>query len=488
MKGNWRNSLLPQKLVPKTMLSRMVIMLLAAILLSQSVVSVIWITQFEHRDEESLIDVSNSLALSMASTVRFFRSLPFEYRHIVLNQLRNMGGTRFFVSLNYELIDVVPLTDSRRKSMVVDEVSRIMKRQFGEEIDVKVEFSAPETLHVLNNETLLTDLPPSWAQHTLVLEPYNPPILVMQFPLEDGEWIYMAALLPEPLMNLETEYLPRSQLVFLVIVTAMLLISIMVVVKWLSAPLKRFSTAAKQLGQDIHRPPLEVSGPAEIAEAAKAMNAMQEQLKRYLDDREELFSAISHDLKTPITRLRLRAELLDDDEHSEKFIKNLDELELMVKGALQCVKDTDIHENIESVDMMGLLQSIQEELADPETMSISGSVRAPFRGKPLALKRCLTNLIDNAIKYGDRVKVTLLDYEQRLYVLFRDYGPGISLYDQKKIFEPYVRLDNTRNRNASGSGLGMGIARNIVRAHGGNLDLMNHPQGGLLVKLTLPRQ
>ncbi|TAA47550.1 MULTISPECIES: ATP-binding protein [Corallincola] len=478
----------PERLTPRTMMSRMVLMLLTAILMSQLIVSVIWSTQFEHRDEESLTDVSNSLALSMASTIRFFRSLPFEYRHIVLNQLRNMGGTRFFVSLNHELIDIHPIPDSRRKHMVINEVSRVMQHQFGADAGVKVEFSAPNNLHVLNNDTLLADLPPSWAQHTLVLEPYNPPILVMQFPLEDGEWIYMAALLPEPLMTLETKYLPRSQLVFLLVVSTVLLLTIAVIVRWLSAPLKRFSTAAKQLGQDIHRPPLEETGPAEIAEAAKAMNAMQEQLKRYLDDREELFSAISHDLKTPITRLRLRAELLDDDEHTDKFIKNLDELEMMVKGALQCVKDTDIHENIESVDIMELLQSIQEELAEPETMSISGSIKAPFRGKPLALKRCLTNLIDNAIKYGDKVKVTLLDYEQRLYILFRDYGPGVSLYDQKKIFEPYVRLDSTRNRNASGSGLGMGIARNIVRAHGGNLDLMNHPQGGLLVKLTLPRQ
>jgi signal transduction histidine kinase len=484
MRVNW-----PEKLIPKTMMSRMVLMLICAILLSQLIVSVVWITQFHDRDDENLTEVSESLALSMASTVRFFESLPVEYRHIVLNQLRNMGGTRFFVSLNYELIDIEPVPESRRKRMVINEVNRVLRNQFGDNKHFYVEFSAPETLHVLNNQTKLSDLPSSWAQHTLVLEPYHPPILVMQFPLgrNNNEWIYLAALLPEPLMMLETQYLPHSQLLFLVLVSVLMLSSIVYIVRWLSAPLKRFSHGAKLLGQDIHRQPLDESGPVEIAEAAKAINAMQDRIKRYLDDREELFSAISHDLKTPITRLRLRAELLDHDEHTEKFIKNLDELELMVKGALQCVKDTDIHENIESVDVMSLLLSIKEELADPESMSISGSIKTPFRGKPLALKRCLTNLIDNAIKYGDRVKVTLLDYEQRLYILFRDYGPGISLYDQKKIFEPYVRLDSTRNRNASGSGLGMGIARNIVRAHGGSLDLMNHPQGGLLVKLTLPR-
>ncbi|MGL4757251.1 MAG: sensor histidine kinase, partial [Aeromonadaceae bacterium] len=196
-------------------------------------------------------------------------------------------------------------------------------------------------------------------------------------------------------------------------------------------------------------------------------------------------------LKTPITRLRLRVELLEDEEQIVKFGKDLDDLEMMVKGALQTVKDTDIHENIEIIDLNQLLEQIAEgyNLGGHEKMLIEGRCKKPYRGKPLALKRCIGNLADNAIKYGDRVRVIVMDdieeeLEAEVVILyFIDEGPGLPADQLDKIFEPYYRLSHDK----PGTGLGLGIARSIAHAHGGDLVLENRPQGGLQAVLSLPR-
>ena len=166
------------------------------------------------------------------------------------------------------------------------------------------------------------------------------------------------------------------------------------------------ANAANALSFDIYQPPLVEEGASELITATQAFNRMQLRLRRYIDDREHLFSAISHDLKTPITRLRLRAELIDDEDKIEKFNRDLDELEMMVKGALQTVKDTDLHENLIQVDLAEVLQSIAERHNSKRTkVHLLDTKIAPLTGKPLALKRCLSNLIDNGVKYGHEVNI-----------------------------------------------------------------------------------
>jgi signal transduction histidine kinase len=211
---------------------------------------------------------------------------------------------------------------------------------------------------------------------------------------------------------------------------------------------------------------------------------MQHRIRRYIDDRERLFSSISHDLKTPITRLRLRVELLDDEVQIGKFNKDLDELELMVKGALQTVKETDIHENIEEIDINALLEQMAESMnLHDERLTIEGHCKWPYRGKLLALKRCIGNLVDNGIKYGQRVRIIIMDDAEMLILFIMDEGPGLPEDQFERIFEPYYRLSTDQ----AGTGLGLGIARNISHAHGGDLVLENRPQGGLQATLSLPR-
>lgn len=470
--------------LPSTMFGRMVLILFATVLAAQTLVSFVWRNQAEARDEQTLREVSRSLALSVASTARFFNALPADYRHIVLNQLRSIGGTRFFVSLNHERLTMAELPATPRQDLVRSEVAGTVRQQLGSRYDVQVLFSTPDELRILNDHTRLADLPPTWAEYSLTLHPLDPPILVTQIQLGDNQWLYLAALLPVPLLPLDSRYLLLKDLLLLGLTLVLLVAATALLARWVARPLRHLVKAARDMGAQLDAPPLPEEGPSEVREAAHALNAMQRQLQRYILDRAQLFSSISHDLKTPITRLRLRAELLDDEVQREKFLRNLEELELLVKGALQCVKETDIHENIEPVDLVALLEGMREELPEPERLTIKGAAR-PLRGKSLALKRCLTNLIDNALKYGDKAQVTLVDYEHSLYIYVHDNGPGIPLNMRDKVFEPYFRLPGNPV-DAPGDGLGLGIARNIIHGHGGTLTLTNHPRGGLLVKIELP--
>ena len=177
----------------------------------------------------------------------------------------------------------------------------------------------------------------SWARSTLLLAPISAPVLVTQIEIEQGEWLDLAALLPAPYVLREASLLPPRQTRFILMLTAILFLFTFALVRWQTRPLRHLATAAVTLGRDIDQPPLPEVGASEIVAVTRAINTMQHRIRRYIDDRERLFSSISHDLKTPITRLRLRVELLDDEQQIAKFSKDLDDLELMVKGALQIV-------------------------------------------------------------------------------------------------------------------------------------------------------
>lgn len=479
------------KLVPRSLLSRMLWLLLLAIVLAQSLISGLWMQQLQKHELDGMMSATRNLANSAASTITFFQSLPLQYRQIALDQLRNMGGSRFFVSLNKAEIQLDALPDSNRKNLVINEVRNVLHHKLGYGLTLHVDFSYPGELHVFDNQTLLADIPPSWARHSLLMEPLNPPILVTQIELAKGEWLYLAALLPAPYMTLEEATLPPHQFRFIVLLSAILFLFTFLLVRWQTRPLRRLASAAVTLGKDIDQAALPEEGASEIVAVTRAINVMQHRIRRYIDDRERLFSSISHDLKTPITRLRLRVELLDDEEQIIKFSKDLNDLEMMVKGALQTVKDTDIHENIELIDINQLLEHTAEDynLGGKSLMKIEGRCKKPYRGKPLALKRCIGNLADNAIKYGQRVRIIVMDDieeqdEAEVVILyFIDEGPGLPPDQLERIFEPYYRLSH----DTPGTGLGLGIARSIAHAHGGDLVLENRPQGGLQAVLSLPR-
>jgi signal transduction histidine kinase len=474
--------------LPHSLLGRMLLLTLLAVLLAQTLSSVIWLSQLRETQMEGVVTSARSLAHSMSASVSYFRSLPLAYRPLVLDQLRSMGGTRFFVSLNDKPLSMRVLGPSPRREAVVSAVETVLHQQLGEQVSLTVQFVTPQDLRIFNSGLALDDLPRSWAHYALTLEPVNPPVMVTQIHLGDGEWLYIASLLPEPYTSLDEEGLPAQQLLFIGLTSAFLLVFIGLLVHWQSRPLKRLAQAARELslGEEPEKP-LTEGGGSEVVEVSRAFNAMRDRISRYLTERSLLFSAISHDLRTPITRLRLRVELLEDETLHARFNRDLDELDLLVKGALQCVKDTDIHENIERVDLNQVLDCLVEPyLGQGGTgrVTLEGQARRSYRGKPLALKRCMGNLIDNALKYGDRAHVFVEDSAKAFVLHVDDEGPGVPAQRLETVFEPHVRLSS----NQQGYGLGLGIARNIAHSHGGEITLQNLPAGGLRVTLYLPRR
>ena len=464
-----------------SLISRMLLLTIVSVVLAQSITSIFWVTQIADSEKNVVLTNAENLANSAVSTISFFQKLPNTYRHLVLEQLRDLGGSRFFVSLNKQMVDINPINDSELKQQVLTDIKSIVYKKLGDHRTLLLEFSSPDDLHVINNNILLKDLPPSWGAYNLIIPSVSSPILVLQMELAQDEWLYLAAVLPPPYLLDDLPVISAQQFVSIIFTTLILLVLIYIAFHWQTKPLKNLASAVGEFSIDFTKPPLQEKGATEIVAATRAFNHMQQKLQSYIKDREVLFRSVSHDLKTPITRLRLRAELLDDEKQTDAFNVDLEDLEMLVKAALQTVKDTDIHENIADIDIQKLLLQIVGTQQDVVTLHIN--THNNFRGKPHALKRSLSNLIDNAVKYGEKVDIYVKDSAQSLVIVIKDQGPGIAESALSSIFTPYVRLHDDQE----GHGLGLGIARNIIQAHGGDIRLFNHPKGGLEVCVILPR-
>jgi len=283
--------------------------------------------------------------------------------------------------------------------------------------------------------------------------------------------------------------LPRRLSTNLALLVLLLVIVLYLTARSITRPLSDLARAADSLGREAHpAPQLAERGARELRDAARAFNTMQDRLHRYLDSRTRVLAAMSHDLKTPLTRLRLQVEALDNPPMQERIGRELDEMESMVREALALFRGLDDGEPAAAVDVNALLEKIREEFRDlGGTVTITGQALRPLVGKPQALKRCLTNLIANAVKFGTRAEVLIADGAD-LVIRVRDHGPGIPEEELERVFEPFYRLESSRNRDSGGTGLGLTIARDLAQAHGGSLLLANLAGGGLEATLRLPRR
>jgi len=468
--------------------SRIVFTLVISIFLTQISSNLIWSQYYESRRSVQAKELAIELANSVASTVNFFGALPREYRHIILQQLRNMGGARFFVSVNDEKISINSIKPTNLSEKIKTEYSDNLTLLLGQQLyGLDVQFAEPQNLKVFKNDVSFIELPDRWAQNSLVLEG-NPPLLVAQVKLQSGEWLYLAALLPDPYFLSRKDQLSNKQWLFALAFGVVLSFIFWWLARWLTRPLLNLSKAAYRLGKDpLHPVKLEFSGTREIQQLSHAFDNMQRRLHRYIDDRDHLFSAISHDLKTPITRLRLRSEMLEDEVAKGKINQDLLELEELVKGALLYSKGINSTENHMPIDIKALLNDINNDLLlRGVQFQIEGDIDTYFEGRPLELKRCFSNVIENALNYGLTASVTLAESDSYITISVKDNGPGIPESQFEEVFKPFTRLESSRNRNTGGSGLGLSIARNLIHGHGGTLSLSNHANGGLLVTMSLP--
>ncbi|BCG71354.1 osmolarity sensor protein EnvZ [Mesorhizobium sp. 113-1-2] len=255
----------------------------------------------------------------------------------------------------------------------------------------------------------------------------------------------------------------------------------------LTAPYRMMETAVNRIGKDLKSPPIAESGSREVQAAARAINAMQKRLREYVEDREHLAAALAHDLRTPITRMRLRLELLRKSAVREALAHDLADVESIASSVIDFATFEVNEEKTERIDFWSLVESIADPY--PEVSFDNDDTRS--RGliciaRPVALRRCVTNLVQNAVTYGKKAHLSLHRSDGTITLTIRDEGPGIPQAQIDAVFGSFVRLEQSRNRQTGGLGLGLTIARNIARAAGGEIRLSNHPDGGLLTELRLP--
>lgn len=304
---------------------------------------------------------------------------------------------------------------------------------------------------------------------------------LIALPLGPDRWLNaaVAEFRDRPLLRTEA---------WISVIVAALIVSIIVglTLRRITRPLTRLSDAAERLGRGQDVDPLPEDGPADIRDATRAFNGMQDRLHRFVSERTQMLAAISHDLRTPITSLRLRAEMLDDDEAREKMIATLDEMQRMTEATLAFARGEASTEPTRVTDLGAMLQAITDDLTDLGMDVTVTAGRADYPCRATALGRALRNLIENAVAYGTRARVLLETGSGGVAIVIDDDGPGIPDAEHGRVFEPFVRLEASRSTETGGIGLGMAIARDIVRRHGGDIRLENRAEGGLRVTVSLP--
>ncbi len=468
------------RLLPQSLFGRLVLVLLAGLVLAQLATTYINLSE---RDQILYRAGGMQLAQRIADVGKLLDSLPpAERRRIVAV----FNAPPLSISLDRPALETRPAPAETDIPLTM--FTTVLRYALGDELPVRVirREGAPESFRQ-RGRFGPPDMP--MMQHRMgggFGRPDFAPdsaFFTVQVALRDGTRVTFDTFLPPQATPIPV----RLALTLLILLGTVIVLSL-VAVRWVTGPLSSLATAADKLGADINRPPLPESGPLEVRNAARAFNTMQRRLARFIADRTRILAAMSHDLKTPITRMRLRTEMLDNEEIRGKFAKDLEEMETMVAHTLDFMRDASAVESVQPVDLTALLESLQSDYQDTgDAVELEGRVERPYPGRPHALRRCLTNLLDNAIRYGKRATVRLEDGAERITIRVLDEGPGIPEEELEKAFEPFFRGEASRSRETGGTGLGLGIARNIARAHGGELALKNRAGGGLEAVLTLPR-
>ncbi len=313
---------------------------------------------------------------------------------------------------------------------------------------------------------------PPWRQLSVALR------------LDDGQWLTVVAGLPDRVPAVSWWFV-----LSLAVMAATVFAASAWAVGRVIAPLRVLAEAATRFGRDIEAEPLREAGPAEIRHASKAFNEMQRRLRRLVDNRTTLLAAVSHDLRTPLTLLRLRTDGVEGGENRDRMLATIDDMDAMIGATLAFARDADKSEPLRPTDLSALLASIVDDLADaglPVTMAPPAEP-VVYDCQPAGMKRLLTNLIDNAVKFGMAARAAMAQDKTEVTITIEDDGPGIPDSELARVFEPFYRIEGSRSRDTGGAGLGLAIAQSIAQSHGGRIVLANRPGGGLRASLVLPR-
>ncbi len=456
--------------LPQSLFGRLALILLSGLLLAQFSSTLL---QFHDRGLRLFQASGMHSADRIAEIVRLLDEASDEERQRLVAIL---NAPPLKVSLD---VPVWPESRDTAADSPSSEFRRRLQRKLDKQYPLHVAVSDQPAMNKLHKED-------SHMMHMEYMSMTSPETLIFlaQVQLNDGTWVTFENRIDDELFTSSTTLLANLA----VIIVIVLLVSL-IAVRLATRPLTLLAKQADKLGNDINQPPMAENGPAEMRHAAHAFNTMQSRLQRFIEDRSRLLTAISHDLKTPITRMRLRAEMLDDAEQRQNFTRNLDEMQAIASETLDFLRADDARENIHTVDICALLETIKgdaEELG--QQVIIESCTVKPYPARPQALKRCIANIVENAIKYAGSAVITASEQNNSVCINICDSGPGIPEQQLETVFEPFYRLETSRSRTTGGTGLGLSIARNIALSHGGDLQLFNRHQGGLKATLSLPRQ
>jgi signal transduction histidine kinase len=429
---------------------------------------------------EALTDLE---AVRIADNISVFAALmdemPQENRSKLLDNLR---GSDLPVSWAAEPWAIADKDESEEARLLYQLLTRVLPR--ASEVKVYFAHSNADLPSGVSRPAMLWHKAGSFPEPIpqIINELSAEPTFLVSVRLRDGSWLNFLAAYVETI-----DFWPiRSVLILAGLATIIAVLSVWGIAR-LTAPLKAFATAARRLGTDVNATPIAERGPQDVRGAIRAFNEMQMRLQRLIEDRTQMLAAVSHDLRTPITRMRLRIEGIKAQAQRANFIGDLDEMERMVRDLLGFAKEDALSEPTHRVDLTATLHSLCDELADRGfDVSFHGSGRVPYMCRPIAIRRCLGNLIDNALKYGQCAKVSLEVCDDEIMIRIDDRGPGIPEGLREEVFRPFFRVEGSRNRETGGSGLGLTVARSVARDHGGEISLGQSPAGGLRVTIILP--
>ena len=309
----------------------------------------------------------------------------------------------------------------------------------------------------------------------------RPMELLLSVRLSDGRWLGVETLFHRPPLQVAWPSFLAMGLMALATILIVLL-----AVHRISRPMQALVAGADRLGRGEAPVPVPLEGPSELRQVTEAFNTMQERLTRHVLERTDMLAALGHDLRSPLTALRLRIETLEDQEARDRLAATAEEMQSMVETTLAFAKGVAVNEVSTTVDLRALIGGIVDESGDAERIAIVPGESISVTGRQTALKRALRNIIENAVAYGERASITIENSGAGAQIDVKDNGPGLDQEDLERIFDPFVRLETSRSRDTGGIGLGLSIARAIIHSHGGEITLQNHPDGGLVVRILIP--
>ncbi|MEO1952500.1 ATP-binding protein [Thioclava sp.] len=295
-----------------------------------------------------------------------------------------------------------------------------------------------------------------------------------------GQWLNVSTRFERP----PIQWPLYSMLTFGLTAMALLVAVSWFVMTGLLGPLRRLARASERLGRGEDIDALPERGPQEVRELTAGFNRMQDRLTRFVADRTRVLAALGHDLRSPLTAMRVHSEMVEEDETRENLVATVEEMQSMVEATLTFAKGLSGNEPMQDVDLQSFLEALRGDMVVPFVLSDGPEVTVRLR--PNAIRRALRNVIENAVRYGGSATLGWISAEGEIEISVTDRGPGIPTAELERVFDPFFRLEESRSLETGGHGLGLSIARSILRAQGGEISLANHPDGGLIATIRLP--